>query len=72
MAAAPRPCPICGQPAAAAHRPFCSPRCRDIDLHRWLSGAYAIPAQADMEDEEDSAAGTGGTPEEDDPPPSRH
>ena len=36
-------CPICGKPAVAASRPFCSPRCRDVDLHRWLSGAYAIP-----------------------------
>ena len=48
-----RPCPICGKPAVAAHRPFCSPRCRDVDLHRWLSGAYAIPV---VEDDEDPAA----------------
>ena len=26
------------------HRPFCSKRCADIDLHRWLGGNYAIPA----------------------------
>ncbi|HXW72851.1 MAG TPA: DNA gyrase inhibitor YacG [Methylocella sp.] len=37
-----RPCPVCGQPAALALRPFCSKRCADIDLHRWLSGAYRI------------------------------
>lgn len=36
-------CPICGDPAMPADRPFCSPRCRDVDLHRWLAGAYAIP-----------------------------
>jgi endogenous inhibitor of DNA gyrase (YacG/DUF329 family) len=39
-----RPCPICGKPAAAGTRPFCSPRCRDVDLHRWLTGSYAVPA----------------------------
>ena len=41
-------CPICGKPAPAdrpaALRPFCSPRCKEVDLHRWLSGGYAIPA----------------------------
>jgi uncharacterized protein len=42
--AASRSCPICGKPAVAAHRPFCSPRCADVDLHRWLSGRYVIPA----------------------------
>jgi len=38
-----RPCPICGKPSAPEHRPFCSDRCRDRDLHRWFSGSYAIP-----------------------------
>ena len=38
-----RPCPICGKPADARHRPFCSPRCRQVDLNRWLTGAYAVP-----------------------------
>ena len=43
-----RMCPICGKPAHAATRPFCSKRCADIDLHRWLGGTYAIPvAEAD-------------------------
>jgi uncharacterized protein len=37
-------CAICGKPAAAQFRPFCSSRCRDVDLHRWLSGTYAVPA----------------------------
>ena len=40
---APR-CPICGKPSVAAFSPFCSKRCARIDLHRWLSGRYAIPA----------------------------
>jgi endogenous inhibitor of DNA gyrase (YacG/DUF329 family) len=37
-------CPICNRPASDEHRPFCSRRCADVDLHRWLSGRYAIPA----------------------------
>jgi endogenous inhibitor of DNA gyrase (YacG/DUF329 family) len=37
-------CPICGKPAAEKTQPFCSPRCRDVDLHRWLAGSYAVPA----------------------------
>jgi endogenous inhibitor of DNA gyrase (YacG/DUF329 family) len=36
-------CPICGKPAEVAHIPFCSARCADVDLHRWLGGVYAIP-----------------------------
>lgn len=39
-----RSCPICGKPAVRASHPFCSDRCSSIDLNRWLSGAYAIPA----------------------------
>ena len=39
-----RKCPICGKPTVASVRPFCSKRCADIDLHRWLGGNYAIPA----------------------------
>ncbi|HEX4767141.1 MAG TPA: DNA gyrase inhibitor YacG [Lichenihabitans sp.] len=34
---------MCGKPALAATRPFCSKRCADVDLHRWLGGTYAIP-----------------------------
>jgi endogenous inhibitor of DNA gyrase (YacG/DUF329 family) len=36
-------CPICRKPAAPATRPFCSPRCADIDLGRWLTGQYVLP-----------------------------
>ena len=36
-------CPICGKPATQANYPFCSPRCQDIDLNRWLSDSYRIP-----------------------------
>jgi hypothetical protein len=46
-------CPICGKPAAAASLPFCSDRCRDVDLNRWLSGSYTIPgSKSDEEDGE--------------------
>jgi endogenous inhibitor of DNA gyrase (YacG/DUF329 family) len=55
-----RPCPICGKPAVEKMRPFCSKRCADVDLHRWLGGVYAIPAveadeasQADAEPDAD-------------------
>jgi endogenous inhibitor of DNA gyrase (YacG/DUF329 family) len=47
----PKPCPICGKPAAKATRPFCSPRCRDVDLNRWLSGSYVVPAAEDDPEE---------------------
>jgi len=52
-AAAAKPCPICGKPSTAAAKPFCSDRCRDVDLNRWLSGSYAIPARPDEEDDND-------------------
>lgn len=42
-------CPICTKPTEDAHRPFCSKRCADIDLARWLGGTYAIPSD-DPED----------------------
>lgn len=37
-------CPICGKAAAAVTLPFCSTRCRDVDLARWFGESYAIPA----------------------------
>ena len=39
-----RDCPICGKPASGGTYPFCSKRCADVDLNRWLKGAYAIPS----------------------------
>lgn len=44
-------CPLCGKPTVAASAPFCSGRCADIDLHRWLSGTYAIPVREDDTEE---------------------
>jgi len=52
-AAGPR-CPICRKPVVEEYAPFCSKRCADVDLHRWLSGGYAIPAvEADDGDIDD-------------------
>ena len=48
-----KPCPICKKPAVEASKPFCSERCRDVDLNRWLSGSYAIPARDGEEEDED-------------------
>ncbi|MBR3190432.1 DNA gyrase inhibitor YacG [Bosea sp. (in: a-proteobacteria)] len=47
-----RPCPICGKPAAQRFKPFCSSRCADIDLGRWLKGSYVIPGEPLDETEE--------------------
>lgn len=46
-------CPICAKPRSEAHTPFCSTRCRDRDLVRWLDGAYALPGRPAEEDPED-------------------
>jgi uncharacterized protein len=54
-APAPPPCPICGKPATRESRPFCSPRCAQIDLGRWLKGTYRIPT--DETPDEDGEAG---------------
>ena len=51
-------CPLCGKPADEALKPFCSKRCADIDLNRWLSGVYAVPVKQDeSEDDERPADG---------------
>jgi uncharacterized protein len=45
------PCAVCGKPQVERFHPFCSRRCADVDLHRWLSGAYAVPAVEDDDGE---------------------
>lgn len=40
-----KPCAICGKPMVARFKPFCSSRCADIDLGRWLKGSYVIPGE---------------------------
>ncbi|MFI4986453.1 MAG: DNA gyrase inhibitor YacG [Alphaproteobacteria bacterium] len=43
-------CPVCGKPSAQHYRPFCSKHCADIDLGRWLDGAYRIATDDPPED----------------------
>jgi endogenous inhibitor of DNA gyrase (YacG/DUF329 family) len=43
MAKHPSTCPICGRRSSEATKPFCTPRCQEVDLGRWLSGVYRIP-----------------------------
>jgi uncharacterized protein len=54
-------CPICGKPRATQFKPFCSRRCADVDLHRWFSGAYAVPV---VEDEDEDGVRESPDPEE--------
>lgn len=46
-----RRCPICGNPRHSDHAPFCSSRCRDRDLLRWLDDGYAVPGPPAAPDE---------------------
>lgn len=57
-------CPICKRPVDMHYRPFCSRRCADVDLGRWLTGGYAIPA--DAQDEAEPG------PQDPDEPPRSH
>jgi uncharacterized protein len=58
-----RLCPLCGEPTDEPFKPFCSKRCADIDLNRWLSGVYAVPVQDDAdEDGERPSEGEGDEP----------
>jgi uncharacterized protein len=54
-------CPICRKPAGEQFRPFCSKRCRDVDLNRWLSGVYAVPGK---EEEDEDGPGADRAPED--------
>lgn len=44
-------CAICKKSVVPEFRPFCSKRCKDVDLHRWLSGVYVIPGESVPTDE---------------------
>ncbi|MEZ5754152.1 MAG: DNA gyrase inhibitor YacG [Paracoccaceae bacterium] len=59
-------CPVCGKAAVAAYRPFCSRRCADVDLGRWLTGGYAIPAEPaeadDIPEGDENGLPAGGRP----------
>lgn len=43
-------CPICQSPTVEDYAPFCSKRCADVDLHRWLTEGYSVPAEEDDSD----------------------
>jgi len=49
-----RKCAICGRPVEPDFRPFCSRRCANLDLQRWLRGAYAVPAVDDESEQDES------------------
>jgi endogenous inhibitor of DNA gyrase (YacG/DUF329 family) len=52
-----RSCPICGKPAAPGLGAFCSKRCADIDLGRWLKDIYRVPMDEAPSDEEPGGSG---------------
>jgi endogenous inhibitor of DNA gyrase (YacG/DUF329 family) len=57
-------CPICKKDTAQRYRPFCSRRCADVDLGRWMTGSYAVP----VEEEDDFSEDTTPRPAPDDRP----
>ena len=57
-------CAICGKEQDPKYRPFCSKRCADVDLNRWLKGGYAIPGAPDAEEDGEPAAGSRGYDED--------
>lgn len=60
-------CPICNRETVKAFRPFCSRRCADVDLAKWMNGAYAVPAEEedapDPMDADGGADGSGARPQ---------
>lgn len=51
-----RRCPVCRKPAQVDTRPFCSRRCADVDLQRWMVGAYRIPVSEPEQEDGDGQA----------------
>jgi uncharacterized protein len=49
-----KPCPLCGKPAEHLFRPFCSKRCKDVDLGRWFTERYVVPGEESAADENDA------------------
>ncbi|MBT6189590.1 MAG: DNA gyrase inhibitor YacG [Tateyamaria sp.] len=45
-------CPVCSNTAMPEYRPFCSRRCADVDLARWMSGSYAVPSESEEDEAE--------------------
>lgn len=48
-----RRCPLCGKPRSPEHTPFCSTRCRDRDLVRWLDDGYVLPGRPTVDEQAD-------------------
>jgi len=46
-------CPVCSKPAEEKYRPFCSKRCADVDLGRWLKESYRVPTDETPDDGDD-------------------
>ena len=57
------PCPICKRPPDTKYRPFCSKRCADVDLAKWLNGSYAVPVEETEEWEEYTTPSAPKTPD---------
>jgi uncharacterized protein len=55
-------CPVCGRAVDTKYKPFCSRRCADVDLARWLNGSYAIPVTEDEDDTSSDAPPDGARP----------
>lgn len=49
----PQPCPECSKPSTRDSYPFCSERCRAVDLNRWFTGSYAIPVTETEDNQEE-------------------
>jgi endogenous inhibitor of DNA gyrase (YacG/DUF329 family) len=54
-----KPCPICGRPSIIEMRPFCSKRCADVDLNRWLGGIYRVPSTEPVVTDDESEQSEG-------------
>lgn len=52
-----KPCPICGKPPQPGFLPFCSRRCADVDLHRWLGEVYRVESVTPADPGEDAPDG---------------
>ena len=61
-------CPICKRAPLAGFHPFCSKRCADIDLSRWLGGGYSVPVveldEKDLDELERFVEGTDVDPDD--------
>jgi endogenous inhibitor of DNA gyrase (YacG/DUF329 family) len=52
-------CPVCGKPTDERFKPFCSGRCKQVDLHRWLGEVYTVPGEEGPANEDGDGEGRG-------------